>query len=96
MTVIPEATLLGFLRTCLRLSEQALGELQSRGASTPASQPLIDGYAAMVHDLQQEKRHDSTLADQSWEWIWEVKRDMNPVQIYGRLAWLNYTLIDLL
>ncbi len=96
MTIIPEKALLGFLRTCVDLSVRTLDELESSGASKAAPRELLDEYAALIRELHAQKRNDTILADESWEWIWEVKPDLNVVQLYGRLAWLNYTLLDLL
>ena len=60
------------------------------------STELLQDYACLISELHDEKRNDTTLSDESWEWIWRVKPDLNPIQIYGRLAWINYNLIDLL
>ena len=96
MKIIPESTLLGVLSSCLELSRLALDEIQEYGSTAGASDELAKGYSQLIATLHDEKRNDSTLADQTWEWIWEVKPDLSAIQIYGRLAWINYTLLDLL
>ena len=96
MSVIPEKTLFSLLRSCLELSRRALEQIDSAGAIGSTAPDLLDDYATLIRSLHQEKRNDFALADESWEWIWEVKREMNPIQLYGRLAWINYNLISLL
>ncbi|MBI4582417.1 MAG: hypothetical protein HY717_00090 [Planctomycetes bacterium] len=96
MTVIPEETLLRLLENCLELSQKALQLIASRHSTKAVPKELLLQYSALIRDLHREKRHDTTLADESWEWIWEVKPSLNAIQLYGRLAWINYSLIDLL
>jgi hypothetical protein len=94
--VIPEETLFGLLETCLSLSGRALAEVRSNGAAQAASTRLQEDYTAFIEQLRRERRHDTTLADESWQWIWSIRYEINPLQIYGRLAFINYNLIDLL
>lgn len=96
MTVIPEDTLLDFFENCLSLSNRALNEFRDAEADRPASPELVKDYAELIQRLHSEKRHDSILADETWEWIWRANADMKAIQIYGRLAWMNYNLVDLL
>ena len=96
MTVISEETLLRLLRTGLELSNQALALLESEDARDPIPTSLLEKYADFLRTIHDQKGNDVRLADESWEWIWQAKEDMNPIQLYGRLAWLNYRLIDLL
>ena len=43
-----------------------------------------------------ERENDSYLNDDSWNWIFESKADYNYIQLYGRLAWINLQLLELL
>lgn len=95
MRVIPEPTLLDLLGRCVSLSGEVLPLLAARGTA-PAAQPLVKRYSAILDEIHRHKRHESVLADESWEWIWEVRPGLNHLQLYGRLAWLNYNLFDLL
>ena len=94
--VIPEETLIRLLGNCLELSQEALSLIASSKATVPLPKELHDQYAALIRELHNQKRHDTILADESWEWIWEIKPNINSIQLYGRLGWLNYNLIDLL
>jgi hypothetical protein len=95
MRVVPEQVLLGLLDRCLKLSQEVLPLLPDRG-SQPVPDELSLRFQEVLGDLHREKRHDSVLNDESWEWIWDRPPRMNHLQLYGRLAWLNYTLFDLL
>jgi hypothetical protein len=95
MRVMPEDVLLGYLERCLALSAEILPRIPKCGTK-PAPVELAKRYEALILDLHKQKSRDSILSDESWEWIWEVREDMNLVQVYGRLAWLNYNLFDLL
>ena len=96
MTVISEETLLRLLRAGLALSNQALALVASEDARDPVPTSLLEEYSDFLRTVHDEKGNDVRLADETWEWIWQAKEDMNPIQLYGRLAWLNYRLIDLL
>ena len=95
MRLIPENVLLGFLGDCIGLSAEILPRLQASGTS-PVGPELLKKYHDLIAGLQGQKRADSVLCDESWEWIWEIREGMSYIQVYGRLAWLNYNLFDLL
>jgi len=95
MSVVQERILLGLLARCLALSQEVLPRLSGEG-SRPVSEELSLRFEGVLKDLHREKRSDSVLNDESWEWIWDAPPGMNHLQLYGRLAWLNYTLFDLL
>ena len=95
MRVVPEDVLIGLLRRIIDLSVEILGRLPAHG-TPPVPAPLVERYSALISDIHAQKRHDSVLSDESWEWIWEVREGVNHLQMYGRLAWLNYNLFDLL
>ena len=95
MPIVPEDVLLDVLRRCLDLSRDVLAHLAARGSrSVPAE--VLERYTALVDDVARQKRRDSVLSDESWEWIWETGKELNHLQLYGRLAWINYNLFDLL
>jgi hypothetical protein len=95
MPVVPEDVLIGLLDRCVDLSGAVLRELLPRGTQ-PVTPELTARYAALLADIHRQKRHDSVLSDESWEWIWDAREGMNHLQLYGRLAWLNYNLFSLL
>lgn len=95
MPVMPEDALLDFLGRCLELSQELLPRILESG-SEPAPDPLIHRFQELIADIHRHKRFDSVLTDESWEWIWDVRKDINHLQLYGRLAWLNYNLFSLL
>ncbi len=93
--MLSEEIILGALERCLQLSQAILPRLAGEGTSV-ASGEILDRYTALMQDLHREKRRESILSDESWEWIWDLKEKSNYLQIYGRLAWINYNLFDLL
>jgi hypothetical protein len=95
MPVVPEAVVLDLLARCVAVSQEVLPLLAKRGADTPAPE-VVDRFTAIVSDLHRQKRHDSRLSDESWEWIWDTPSGLSHLQLYGRLAWLNYALLDCL
>jgi len=95
MRVVPEDVLLDLLSRCLQLSREVLPALGERGTE-PVPEEVRAKYSRLLSDLHRQKRHDTVLADESWEWIWEDRPEFNHLQVYGRLAWLNYNLFDLL
>ena len=95
MPVVPEDVLLDLLRRCLDLSRDVLAHIPAMG-SLPVPAAVLERHAALLADLGRQKRHDSVLTDESWEWIWETGKELSHLQLYGRLAWLNYNLFDLL
>jgi hypothetical protein len=95
MRVVPEEVLLDLLGRCLKLSLELHPHLSNDG-SAPAAPALVQRHRELVDELHRQKRHDSVLSDESWEWIWETPESVNHFQLYGRLAWLNYSLFNLL
>ncbi len=94
--MIPEEKLLKILDACLNISQKSLAAIGS-GKGTQAAEPtLVEAYTSLIQDLHSEKKNDTILADETWEWIWKIQPGLNPIQIYGRLAWINYTILDLL
>jgi hypothetical protein len=95
MKVVPENVLLDLLTRCLRISQDVLALLAAE-ASQPVEARIFRKYSELIGDLQRQKRDDSPLADESWNWIWDARPGISHIQLYGRLAWLNYNLHSLL
>ena len=95
MKVVPENVLIDLLTRCLQISQELLPHLAA-SSSQPVKPPLLKRYSELISDLHRQKRNDSVLGDESWEWIWDARAGINHIQLYGRLAWLNYNLHSLL
>ena len=95
MKVLSEEKLCGYLGTVLDLSREVLTILPEKG-TYPVEDSILDSYHAIVTQLNEERDNDSFLNDDSWNWIWEGKPSYNPIQVYGRLAWINLQLLELL
>ena len=95
MTVLPEDKILSYLDRCLTQSRALLGPIADRGTQEVEGQALVD-FQALVDELTREREHDPYLSDESWDWIWKGKPSYNYLQLYGRLAWINLQLFDLL
>lgn len=95
MTVLSEEKLCGFLGATLDLSRRAL-ELIPNAGTQPIPPDLHDQYLQLVNSLIAERDSDAHLSDDAWNWIWENKPDYNAIQLYGRLAWINLQLLELL
>ena len=97
MTLISEERLCTYLSRVLDLSQELLAVVPERGAEAmSADDPLRVAFERLVHDLGSERGNDTYLDDESWNWIWEGKEEYNPIRIYGRLAWINLQLLELL
>jgi hypothetical protein len=95
MTVLPEDRILSFLDRCLSLSQSLLPSIADRGTDEVEGKEL-DEFMAFVNELAQERENDPYLSDETWDWIWKGKPSYNYLQLYGRLAWMNQNLFDLL
>lgn len=95
-TMIAEEKILHILEGCLRISQGALEEVRAGRGAREAGEELRGDFERLIQEIHAEKRNDSVLADQTWEWIWKLRPDISPLQIYGRVAWINYTILDLL
>ena len=95
MNVLSEKKLCAYLERVLRLSTDILEKLPEEGTQR-SSDGLLDNYHTLVNDLGAEREHDTYLSDESWNWIWEDKPTTNHIQLYGRLAWINLQLLELL
>ena len=95
MTVLSEEKLCTYLSRVLKLSEHVLDNLHVRGTEK-VDDGTLDRFHALVNDLNSERENDEFLNDDSWNWIWDDKADYNYIQVYGRLAWINLQLLELL
>ncbi len=50
----------------------------------------------LVRSIEAEKPNEMTLQEDGWTWIWTIGEGMNLIQLYGRLAWINLQLLELL
>ncbi len=95
MNVLPEEKLCGYMQRALELSSEIVTLLPARGTQ-PVSPELLDRFNSLVNDLNGERSNDSFLDDESWNWIWESRSSYNHIRLYGRLAWINLQLLELL
>lgn len=95
MTVLSEEKLCTYLNRVLELSKHTLDNLAIRGTD-PVDDGTLDRFHTLINDLNSERGNDQFLNDDSWNWIWNSKADFNYIQVYGRLAWINLQLLELL
>ena len=95
MPVLPEDKILAYLETCISLQQSLIPLLEKNGTSKAKGQ-ILDGFKRLIVDLSCDKDQDTYLSDESWNWIWKDKPSYNYLQLYGRLAWINLQLFDLL
>lgn len=95
MAVLSEERIYGFLGRTLDLSKSILDALPDHG-TRPAPDAMRDQYHSLVNDLIAEKDNEEKLTDASWNWIWENRSNATPIQLYGRVAWINLQLLELL
>lgn len=95
MKVLSEEKLCAYLSQVLELSRDVLVNLPADGTK-PASDEVLDRYHALINDLNDEREGVTYLSDEAWNWIWEGKPSYNLIHIYGRLAWINLQLLELL
>ncbi len=95
MKVISEDKLCKYMKCVLDLSNDILGKPEEKGTSAVDSANQ-EAFHKIIEDLMVERKSDATLSDERWDWIWECKPQYNYIQVYGRLAWINLQLLDLL
>ncbi len=95
MAVLPEDRVIGYLARCLELS-RALVPLLASSGTREVSGDVRAEFLQLVSDLEHERIEDSRLDTEPWNWIWKGKERYNQLQVYGRLAWINLQLFDLL
>ncbi|MFN0058094.1 MAG: hypothetical protein ACKVX7_06520 [Planctomycetota bacterium] len=95
MTVLSEEKLVNYLSQVLELSRAVLAKIPSHGTA-PVDDSVVDRYHEFVNQLSIERERDAHLQHESWNWILLGKTDYNNIQMYGRLAWINLQLLELL
>ena len=95
MKVLSEEKLIHYLGQILELSNDTLSRL-NQPSTEPIDDETLDRFHLLVNALNEDRANDSFLDDVSWNWIFEGKPSYNYVQIYGRLAWINLQLLELL
>ena len=95
MRVISEVKLCQYLTEVLELSREVVERIPDHGTSDVPSE-LVDRYLGLVNRLNADREQDTALSDDSWNWIWENKSSFNHIRLYGRLAWINLQLLELL
>ncbi|MCI0652321.1 MAG: hypothetical protein L0Z55_10605 [Planctomycetes bacterium] len=95
MKVLSEAKLCAYLTRVLDLSKEVVGYLPDKGTQA-VNDDVLDRFHAIVNDLNADRSNDSFLNDPTWNWIWEAKSNYNYIRLYGRLAWINLQLLELL
>ena len=95
MPVLPEDRILSYLERCINLQQSVIPLLEKNGTNKAKGQ-VLEGFKRFLLDLSNDKKNDSYLSDESWNWIWKGKPNYNYLQLYGRLAWINLQLFDLL
>lgn len=95
MNVLSEEKLCGYMQRVLELSQAVVPLLPAKGTQ-PVDGAMLQRFSQLVNDLNQERGNDSFLNDDSWNWIWESRTDYNYIRLYGRLAWINLQLLELM
>ena len=95
MAVLSEKKLVGYLSQALELSREVLAKLATHGTER-VDDALQDRYHDFLNQLAREREGDVHLQDESWNWILQGKTEYNHIRMYGRLAWINLQLLELL
>ena len=95
MSVISEEKLVAYLGRVIALSSEVLPRLVEEGTQDPPAS-LAESYQKLVEDLSAERRDDSYLQDESWDWIFDGQEPGNLIKVYGRLAWVNLQLLEMM
>ncbi len=95
MSVLTEERLIQFLKETIDIEKDCLERIVSEG-TRPVPPEILTRYRSLIQAIQSEKQNEPTLQDECWNWIWDIKEGMNLIQLYGRLAWLNLQLLELL
>ena len=95
MSVLTEERLIQFMKETVQLQGICLDQLISAG-TRPADEHLFARYSAFIASISAEKSREPILSEEVWNWIWNPSEGMNYIQMYGRLAWINMQLLDLL
>jgi hypothetical protein len=95
MRVISEEKLVTFMKRCVALSAEVILSLEADATSPPPPE-VAEAWQALVADLAAERESDAYLQDESWNWIFDGAPPTNSIRLYGRLAWVNLQLLELI
>ena len=95
MSVLTEERLIQFMSETVQLQALCLDRLIAAG-TRPVDEDLFRRYSAFVQSIEAEKSREPILGENVWDWIWRPSEGLNYIQMYGRLAWINMQLLDLL
>ncbi|HIC22313.1 MAG TPA: hypothetical protein EYO84_02725 [Planctomycetes bacterium] len=95
MSVLTEERLIQFLKETIEIERDCLDRIIAEGTH-PAPDDILARYRDLIQSIQKEQDNEPSLNEECWGWIWEIKEGMNLIQLYGRLAWLNLQLLELL
>ena len=95
MSVLTEERLIQLMGETVQLQAICLDQLIVSG-TRPVDPELFQRYSAFIHSIEAEKPREATLGESVWDWIWQPAEGINYIQMYGRLAWINMQLLDLL
>jgi len=95
LSVLTEERLIQFMRETIELERDCLDRIIQEG-TRPAPEQVLKRFRHLVGSLEAEKDNEASLHEECWNWIWNVNEGMNLIQLYGRLAWINLQLLELL
>ena len=95
MSVLTEERLIQFLKETIEIERDCLDRIVIEG-TRPVPAEILLRYHSLVQSIHGERAHEPFLEEEAWNWIWEIKDGMNLIQLYGRLAWINLQLLELL
>jgi len=95
MSVLSEEKLTLYLDRVIALSGEIVPLLSEFGTAIPPSQ-IAESYQQLITDLAADRQSDTVLMDETWDWIFAAQESTNLIKTYGRLAWINLQLLELL
>lgn len=95
LSVLTEERLIQFMRETIELERECLDRIVQEG-TRPAPEQVLKRFGQLVASIEAEKPNEASLQDECWNWIWNINEGMNLIQLYGRLAWINLQLLELL
>ena len=93
--VISEEKLVSYLDRVVSLSGQIVPLISEQGTQPPEGS-ILESYRQIVTELAEERQSDPCLQDEAWNWIFDPPEPTNLIKVYGRLAWINLQLLDLI
>ncbi len=95
MSVLSEEKLTFYLDRVITLSSEIVPLLSECGTAAPPPQ-IAESFQRLITDLAADRQSDTTLMDETWDWIFVPQEPTNLIKTYGRLAWINLQLLELL